>query len=187
MMSAALKMERKYTVEEWLERDEGYRCEIIDGELYEKELPTRKHQEICGNIYLQIGNFLDDKPQEVYFAPTGVILNEGDETGLEPDLFVLCDLEKFADGRVCRGAPDMVVEVLSPSTSSKDKVLKLKKYMMAGVREYWIVDPSDNTVQVVLFEDGKTKDFRSYSEADTVPVHILEGCEIDLKEVFTED
>ncbi len=95
---------------------------------------------------------------------------DDDDTVVQTDIVVICDKTKI-DRRGCNGAPDMVVEVLSKSSARRDRILKLQKYQSAGVREYWLIDPESNTLHM-------------YSDEDTVPVHVLDGCSIDMKEVF---
>ena len=119
-------------------------------------------------------------------APFDVRLNADsyDNTVVQPDLLVVCDRSKL-DGKNCIGAPDMIIEVLSPSTERRDRITKLQLYRKSGVREYWIVCPEKKTVDTYILEDKKYY-FDVYSENDIVPVHILEGCEIDLADVFFE-
>jgi len=182
----ALRREQLYTVEDWLNWDEDFRCEIIDGEAYMMAQPTIAHQHASVGITSQLWNFLKGKPCKVYSAPCGVRLSKTEETVFEPDIIIVCDKEKLSSGKICNGAPDMIVEILSPSTSSKDKVLKFNKYQSAGVREYWIVDPVDNTVQVNVLQNGRYAGY-PYDGTSTVTVSIFEGCEIDLKDVFLEE
>jgi Uma2 family endonuclease len=119
----------------------------------------------------------------LFHAPFTVRLEAQDAT-LEPDVFVVCDHSKL-DGKICNGAPDLVIEILSPSTAGKDCIVKYQKYLQAGVREYWIVDLETKTLYVNLLGDGEYKT-QVYAKADTVPVHILDGCSIRLAEVFAE-
>ena len=121
----------------------------------------------------------------VYAAPFAVRLNADDDTVVEPDLLVVCDKSKLADGKVCNGAPDMIIEILSPSTASREKVLKFNKYLDAGVREYWVVYPDSKTVSVYLLEDGRYI-ANEYGETDNAPVNVLEGCVISLTDMFAE-
>jgi Uma2 family endonuclease len=182
-METARKTEY-YTYADWLSWDEDVRAEIVDGQLFMMAPPTQKHQEISGEIYRQIANFLKGKPCKVFPAPFGVRLNKKEDTALEPDIVVVCDKSKL-DGKVCNGAPDMVIEITSPSTERTDRIVKYNKYQQAGVREYWIVDTEKNVVDVYILENGKY--FRTaYEHMDTVPVHVLEGCKIDLRDVFAE-
>lgn len=173
-----------YTFEDWLSWEEDVRAEIIDGELIMMAPPTQQHQGILGEVYRQLANFLKGKPCKVFPAPFGVRLSENDDTALEPDIVVVCDKSKL-DGKICNGAPDMVVEILSPSTSRRDKLVKFNLYLKAGVREYWIVDPDTKTVSAYILQDGEyiTK---AYGDEDTVDVQVLEGCQINLTDVFAE-
>jgi Uma2 family endonuclease len=104
---------------------------------------------------------------------------------VEPDLVVVCDPGKL-DDYGCKGAPDLVIEILSPSTRRHDRVVKLDLYQRAGVREYWIVNPDEKTVQVMLLKDGYLLPVEDYSREDTASVNILEDCTIELSKVFTE-
>ncbi|GHV80456.1 hypothetical protein AGMMS49944_22470 [Spirochaetia bacterium] len=177
-----------YTYADVLEWDEDFRAEIIEGELYMMSPPVRKHQGLLGQLYLQLAIFLKGKPCKVYMGPFGVRLHPRkdlrDKTLLEPDISVICDFSKL-DDRGCNGAPDLIIEILSPSTSTKDKVRKYNLYLDAGVREYWIVDPKAETVQVYVLENGRYV-AASYGDADTIAVTVLPGCTINLKEVFAE-
>ena len=182
-----------YTYADYCTWDDDTRWELLDGIAYAMSAPTAAHQDICGMLYLQIGNYLLGKPCKVYFAPFDVRLfanmaddsDETDTTVVQPDLLVVCDRSKLSDGRSCKGAPDLVVEILSPSTASKDRMTKLQKYREAGVREYWIVDPDERTVLVYLFEGGKFIR-ANYGEIDKIPVTVLPGLSISLPDVFAE-
>ena len=152
----ALPREERYTYADYLEWDEKERVELIDGAPLMMAPPSRKHQEISGEIYRQLANFLRGKGCRVYAAPFGVRLFERAEDGpedvdtvVEPDITVVCDRDKL-DDQGCKGAPDLIVEILSPSTQRRDRLTKLNLYQRAGVREYWIVNPEDRTVQVML-------------------------------------
>jgi len=106
---------------------------------------------------------------------------------VQPDILVLCDRRKLdKKGYGMRGAPDMVVEILSPSSTRMDRVIKHKKYQQYGVREYWLVDPLTATVEVHLLNDGQFKKAAQYNAMDSIPVQVLPGCHIDLSEVFAE-
>jgi len=190
---------RKYTYADYLSWPENERIEIIDGIPYHtyggqitegapvmQAAPARVHQEISGEVFRQLANFLKDKSCKVYAAPFAVRLNadDSDDTVLEPDITVVCDKSKL-DEKGCKGAPDVVVEILSPSTGRKDRMIKFQKYQQAGVREYWIVDPDTKTVQVCILEGGRY--FTSvHADTDTAPVTVLPGCTINLYEVFAE-
>lgn len=184
----------RYTFADALAWDDGERAELIDGEIYlMAPAPSRPHQKVSGEIFRQLANYLEGKKCEAYSAPFDVRLFEQDgdapedvDTVVEPDITVVCDPSRL-DDRGCKGAPDMVVEILSPSTRRHDRLVKLNLYQRAGVREYWIVDPEAHTVTVHTLEDGK---YRSpavvYRSDASVPVGVLEGFQVDLKTVFEE-
>ena len=186
----ALVKEREaeyYTFADYLEWDENVRAELHDGEAVMMAPPLRVHQGIIIQLVLQIGNFLKGKKCKLYPAPFGVRLfpkkDRSDDTVFEPDIVVVCDPGKL-DERGCNGPPDLVIEITSPSTAKYDRVYKLRKYEMAGVREYWIVDPETSSVQVFILENGRYV-VSGYDETEKAPVSILEGCEIDLQAVFS--
>ena len=186
-MQPAVKKEQRYTYADYRAWDDDDRWELIDGIAYAMSpAPTWMHQEISGNLFGQLYVFLDGKPCKVFHAPFDVRLNADthDDTVVQPDLVVICDHSKLR-GTGCVGAPDMVIEILSPSTASRDMLLKYNKYLRAGVREYWIVDPETRMVRVCTLKDGKY-DSNDYMDADKIPVQVLEGCEIDIKRVFAE-
>ena len=186
-------VEKYYTYADILSWDEDVRAEIIDGELYMMAPPSRIHQEISGALFAQIYNFLSDKPCKVYHAPFGVrpLEQDGDtpnkvDTLVEPDIAVVCDQSKL-DDRGCKGAPDLIIEILSPSTARHDRFVKLNLYNRAKVREYWIVDPFNYTVEVLLpDESGRLMVSAVYSREHKAIVNVLPGCEIDLTAVFPE-
>ena len=182
----------RYTFADVLSWDEDERIEIIDGEAFMMATPSRIHQEISGELFRQLANFLEGKQCRVYPAPFGVRLfaRDGDgpedvDTLVEPDVSVVCDPSKL-DDTGCKGAPDLVMEILSPSTTRHDRFTKFNLYQRARVREYWIVDPADRSVQVFVLEDGRytAKDFGA--AGDRLRVNVLEDCIIDLSQVFPE-
>lgn len=144
--------ERRYTIEDIYALPDGVRAELIDGKLYYLATPTRTHQKLAGGMYLAVATYIRSKNGtcEVYIPPFAVFPFDDEETYLEPDLIVVCDLSKL-DEKGCHGAPDWVVEVLSPGTRSKDMSIKLFRYRAAGVREYWVIDPEERTVIVYDF------------------------------------
>ena len=178
---------KKYTYEDYMNRDDDVRFELIDGVMYMMSTPASAHQQILAGLHGQLYNFLKGKPCKAYFAPFGVRLSvgEGKDTVLEPDLVVICDKSRI-DDRGIAGAPDLVVEVLSPSTSKKDKTLKFYKFLQAGVRELWYIDPADKTVTAYLLRDGEYVLGGIYTDTDSAPVRILDGCLINLQEVFED-
>jgi len=174
-----------YTFEEWLSWDEDVRAELYEGSLVMMAPPSLRHQGILGVIYGQLWQFLIGRQCRAFPAPTGVRLSDAEDTVFEPDIIVVCDKKKL-DGRICNGAPDLVIEILSPSTEHMDRNLKYRKYLEAGVPEYWIVDEKQNLVQAAVLQSGAyiTK---VYFAEDIAPVTVLDGCEINLAVVFSED
>ena len=188
----ALPREERYTYADYLEWDEKERVELIGGAPLMMAPPSRKHQEISGEIYRQLANFLRGKGCRVYAAPFGVRLFERAEDGpedvdtvVEPDITVVCDRDKL-DDQGCKGAPDLIVEILSPSTQRRDRLTKLNLYQRAGVREYWIVNPEEKTVQVLLLENGNLRPHEEYGQDSVAKVNVLDGCFIELSKVFSE-
>ena len=178
---------QRYTYADYCTWDDDERWELIDGVPYAMSpAPSPAHQTVSSNIHYQLFNFLKGKPCKLFPAPFDVRLNAAgdfDDDVVQPDIVVVCDRSKI-DNKGCNGVPDMVIEILSPSTAKHDKVLKFNTYKRAGVREYWIVDPDYKTVQVYILENGRYF-IRSYAETDMIPVHVLEGCVISLPDVFT--
>lgn len=183
----------RYTYADCLTWEEKERIEIIDGEVFLMAAPTSIHQEISMEISRQLANFLEGKRCRVYPAPFDVRLFEknGDapedvDTVVEPDISVVCDKSKI-DMRGCKGAPDLVVEILSPSTQRYDQLVKLNLYQRAGVREYWIVDPENRIIRVMLqADDGTLRPHEIYEKEDVAKVNVLDGCFIELSRVFSE-
>ena len=183
----------RYTFADVLAWDDGERAELIDGEIFlMAPAPSRGHQKVSGALFAQLYNYLEGKRCEVYHPPFDVRLFERDgdgpedvDTVVEPDITVVCDPSKL-DDRGCKGAPDMVVEILSPSTRRHDRLVKLDLYQRAGVREYWIVNPEDKTVQVLTLKNGLLLPQEDYGRKDMAKVNVLDDCLIDLNKVFSE-
>ena len=178
--------ENHYTYKDYLETDEDYRAEILDGQMYVMSPPARYHQDISRNLLLRIGNFLEGKSYKVYAAPFGVRLfpksDLSDDTYVEPDITVICDPAKL-DDRGCNGPPDMIIEIMSPSNRQNDMLVKFRNYLQAGVREYWIVDTEEKTVHVCILE-GEQYRVSIYGESQTAAVSVLPGCTIELTSLF---
>ena len=172
------------TYEEWMDLDIDRRTELIEGQIYMMADPTGRHQEVLGELFGQLWTFLRDKPCRVYPAPFSVRLDAKKDTALEPDIVVLCAPKK-RQHRGYSGAPDMVVEILSPSNTKKQQKFKYQEYQRAGVSEYWFVDPDKNRIDANRLINGKYVT-TSYFEKDIAPVQTLPGCEIDLSLVFRE-
>jgi len=187
-MGALPKEERRFTYadyKEW-ELDEGERYELINGEAFAMAAPSIRHQAVLVELTTQFQVYLRGKPCRVFPAPVDVRLfyeeDESDDTVVQPDIMVICDKDKIAD-ESCHGAPDLVIEILSPSNTATEMERKFVLYREAGVREYWIVDSKNNTLRVHCFQDSDIST-NTYKSADTVPVAILPGFSIALEQVF---
>lgn len=178
------KKQGEYTVEDYMNTPEDMRLELIDGVIYDMATPTIIHQIIGFELCKVIRDYIQKKKGNCIpiVSPVSVQLDCDDKTILEPDVVVVCDRDKFKNG-IIFGAPDFVVEVLSPSTRKKDLTIKHFKYMNAGVREYWIIDPVKKNIVVY---DFKTLDLPEiYTFEHKVPVKIFNGeCLVDFKEIF---
>jgi len=176
----------RYTYADYVQWDDDKRRELIDGVPYLMAAPNRRHQEVLTNLFGQFFNFLKGKHCKVYVAAFDVRLNADtlDDIVVQPDIIIICDHSILTDA-CCKGVPDMVVEILSPSTASYDKTLKFNTYLKAGIREYWIIDPKEKFLAVHILKDGNYIT-HAYSSEETVPVHVLDGCIINLPEVFEE-
>jgi Uma2 family endonuclease len=192
IMSDALRKpaleEKHYTYADYRqwELEEGERYELVEGNAYAMSSPNTAHQTIGGELFRQIANFLHGRPCKVLAAPYDVRLfyeeDEQDDTVVQPDISVICD-EKKLGPEGCRGAPDLVIEIISPSNTGSEYIRKFNLYLESGVREYWIVSPEDKFVQVSLLKDGKY--LSEIHKAGTVlPVSVLEGLSVNLNEVF---
>ncbi|MCI8415153.1 MAG: Uma2 family endonuclease [Ruminiclostridium sp.] len=183
-----------FTYADALTWDEDDRIELIYGEPVMMAPPSTAHQDIVVDLTAQFRTYLRDKTCRVYSAPFGVRLfqQEGEhpedvDTLVEPDLSIVCDENKL-DEAGYRGAPALIVEVLSPSNQRHDRFVKFRLYQRAGVKEYWIVDPEAKHVQVyTLEEDGQYSSAIVYGAEDKLPVGVLEGLIIDLSWVFPKD
>jgi len=188
-MGALPKTDQLYTYADYKswELAEGERYEIIYGEAFAMSAPSELHQLILGELFVQFHAYLRGKPCKVILAPYDVRLfykeDESDDTVVQPDITVICDEEKRgAEG--CRGAPSLVVEVLSPSNTAMEMQRKFGLYKKAGVREYWVVDPEAKELTVFLF--GENPGFSVYKSGDVVPVAVLPGLDVALEQVFAE-
>lgn len=177
----SLPQERIYTTADIYDLPDGQRAELIDGQIYFMSPPSRRHQKISMELSATIRDYIrsHNGSCEVYSAPFAVFLNEDDRNYVEPDISVICDPEKLTD-RGCTGAPDWIIEIVSPSSRRMDYLTKLLKYSSSGVREYWIVDPDKKQIMVYDFVNN---DMRQYTFADSVKVGIYEDLVIDFAEI----
>ena len=179
------------TLADYLALPEDRRVELINGVFYDMAAPTTVHQDIAGSIYVQFRNFVakNGGSCKPYISPIDVQLDRDDKTMVQPDVIVMCNRDQITKACIV-GAPSLVIEVLSPSSRYMDTVRKLRKYRNAGVREYWMIYPEEQKIQVYLFEqraDGKTEMPIEYTFADKVPVGIWDNkCEVDFAEIARE-
>jgi Uma2 family endonuclease len=183
---------QSYTYADYLSWPEDVRAEIIEGSLYMKAAPSRIHQKISIELSRQIANYLVGKDCEVYPAPFHVVLNLDDENDreqesknvVEPDISIICD-SSLLDDTGCKGTPDMIIEIISPSAGRKDKLEKFNKYEQAGLREYWIVEPQEKMVSIfTLQENMRFGRPDLYSSEDRVKVSIFKDLFIELDKVL---
>lgn len=177
----ALAQGKIYTVNDIYALPDGERAELIDGRIYYMAPPSRKHQEISGELFGIIREYIKSKNGSCkpYAAPFAVFLNENDKNYVEPDISVICDPDKLND-HGCIGAPDWIIEIVSPGSRRMDYFTKLFKYRTAGVREYWIVDPDRNRVTVYDFESEDTRD---YTFSDSVKANIYDDLYINFSDI----
>lgn len=183
-MSEALAQFNLYTENDYYNLPEDIHAELIDGQIYYHAAPSRIHQKLLMELSATIRNYFKTKggPCEVYPAPFAVkLFAEDDKTIVEPDISVICDPNKLTD-RGCTGAPDWIIEIISPSTASHDYIYKLNLYAKAGVREYWIVDPDNKKIFVYHLEQA---DFKAdcYTFQDKIKANIYDDLWIDFKEL----
>ena len=171
-----LRKEEVYTIEDIYALPNGERAELIDGKIYYMAPPNTKHQRLVHFFDREIGNYIQSKHGEceVFPAPFAVFLNENDTNYVEPDISVICDKNKISD-KGCHGAPDWIIEIVSPSSKQMDYYKKLFKYRTAGVREYWVVDPEKELVTIYSFEKDSMEE---YSFDKDIPVGIYESFSI---------
>jgi len=189
-----LDFAKTYTYADYFKWQLDERLELIKGKIFRMTpAPNRIHQEISLAVSLKLGNYLKDKPCKVYTAPFDVRLprtsNEDAAiyTVVQPDICVICDFSKL-DDRGCVGAPDIVVEILSIGNNKKELRNKYEVYQEAGVKEYWVIHPSEHTfLKYMLGEDGLFHPSRLLVSGDEVTTGILPGFKIDLAEIFEEN
>ena len=168
-----------YTIDYIYALPDGERAELINGQIYYMAPPNTRHQRMLNYINTEINMYIrkNNGECEVFPAPFAVFLNDDDMNYVEPDISVICDKNKISD-KGCQGAPDWVIEIISPSSMAMDYFTKLFQYQKSGVREYWIVDPIKQRVTVYFFEKELVEE---YSFGEEVPVGIYEGFSIKVE------
>ena len=180
-MAPALAQKNFYTIEDIYALPDGERAELIDGQIYYMSPPNRKHQDIAGELFGIIRDYIKSKNGSCrpYIAPFAVFLNNNDKNYVEPDISVICDSNKLTDNG-CSGAPDWIIEIVSPGSRRMDYFTKLFKYRTAGVREYWIVDPDKKRITVYNFE---LEDIQDYTFSDIIKVGIYDDLYINFADI----
>lgn len=175
----ALRKEEVYTIDDIYALPDGERAELIDGKIYYMAPPNTMHQRLVSELHYQIKDFIrkNNGECEVFPAPFAVFLNKDEINYVEPDISVICDKEKITD-KGCTGAPDWVIEIVSPGNKPMDYFTKLFKYRTASVKEYWIVDPTMERVTVYRFEKETMEE---YSFGEDIPVGIYEDFSIGIQ------
>ena len=170
------------TMEQYEALPKDVRAEVFDGQIYNMASPSQIHQTILLELATLLNTYVKSQKGgcRVFPAPFDVKLSDRPLTIVQPDLFIVCDKNKL-DGKRCNGAPDFVIEIVSPGNLSDDYIRKLYYYETYGVREYWIVDPKRKTVTVNYFEGNLIS--VAYSFASTVKVNIYDDLLIDFSEL----
>ncbi len=196
MKLADLDLNKTYTYADYFSWKFEERVELIEGTVFKFEpFSNRIHQKITGHLFVQIGNFIEKNftygspVPEAYHAPFDVRFPRRSKTDkeiitvLQPDVCVICDLSKL-DKRGCLGAPEVVVEVLSPGNNAKELKNKYNVYEEAGVKEYWVVSPQDQWLRIYTLTDGKFHESRYYLSGDAAPSTVLPGFSLDVTALF---
>lgn len=177
------KKQGEFTIEDLKNIPDEQRAELIDGAVFEMQMPSTLHQTLCFELSVRLRAFIMEKSGKcvTFASPVDVQLDCDDKTLVQPDVMVVCEREKN-NGKRIFGAPDFVAEVLSKSTRRKDMLIKSAKYENAGVREYWMIDPDRKNILVYDFAGGEYP--LIYGFDDVIPVHIFGGeCSIVFKEI----
>jgi Uma2 family endonuclease len=189
MAGAARKNERRFSYADYLSWDDDNRYEIIDGTVYDMNAPLRLHQKFLVELVTIFHNHFRDKTCEVYMAPFDVRLPKKSKRDedifdvVQPDLSVICDPAKL-DDKGCVGAPDLVVEIVSPSTASHDQIRKRALYEERGVREFWLLHPQDRILSIYLLADGRFGRPEIFGDDAEVCSFIFPELCVDLKMIF---
>lgn len=192
-----LDLSKKYTYADYLTWQFDEVVELIRGKIFRMSpAPNRNHQRLSGHLYAKVFNYLENKKCEIYHAPFDVRLplpphhvkDNKLDTVVQPDLSIICDLAKL-DHQGCIGAPDWIIEILSPSTAHKDLREKFEVYEHAGVKEYWLMHPYEQTLLIYkLNDEGKyIGEPRPFIKGDIVPVSIWDDFQINLGDIFPDN
>jgi Uma2 family endonuclease len=184
--------EKHYTYRDYLQFTFDEMVEIIKGQLYRMSpAPSRSHQKISRNLTVIIHSYLVNSSCQMFAAPFDVVLPvkgkdyQDSDRVVQPDIVVICNTEIIQE-RGCFGVPDWIVEILSPHTTKKDLQDKFKLYEESGVKEYWVIEPRNQTVEVFVLEGERYQRITTYVEEDEAPSHTISGLVVKLDDVFAE-
>ncbi len=190
MAAGSRRREKKlYSYADYCSWSDERRCEIIDGVIYDMNSPLRIHQKILGQLFFKFMSFFEGKKCEVYPAPFDVRLTHRSKNDneifsvVQPDISVICDPDKL-DDKGCIGAPDLTVEILSPSSASYDNIRKRDLYEKVGVREFWLVHPTDMLVTIYNLENGVYNCPRIFDRSLAADSAIFKGLEVKISDIF---
>lgn len=177
-----LPEDRNHTIDDIYKLPEGQRAELIDGQLYMMAPPSTRHQRISGWLYVSIYHHIKihGGDCEVFAAPFAVYLTKNEKVYVEPDISVICNKDKINE-RGCNGAPDFIIEIVSSGNAGHDYLTKLNLYKVAGVREYWIVNPATETITIYCFENEIWAEPHTFSEK--IKVNICDNLFLDFSEL----
>jgi Uma2 family endonuclease len=190
-MSFPMRESKKtFTYADYLTWPDSERWELIEGEPYAMSpAPSRIHQEIIGELFFQVRSYLSGKNCRAYVAPFDVVLidenndSESSRNVVQPDITIVCDKDKL-DDKGCKGSPDMVIEVVSPSTASQDYVKKLNLYEKYAIKEYWIVNPNNNNIFIYKLDENKQySQVKVYDIKEKIKVGIFDDLVVDLANI----
>ncbi len=183
-----LDFDKQYTYADYLTWEFKERVELIKGRLFKMSpAPNRRHQAISSNLHYFFAAFLRDKPCRVYHAPFDVrLIKNGKDTVVQPDICVICDESKL-DDQGCNGSPDMVIEILSPGNSRKERKEKFALYEENGIAEYWMVEPAEEFVTVYsLNEEGKYIGSKPFITGETIDSDAVPGFTVAVDDIFAD-
>lgn len=185
--------QRKYTYEDLQNFEDEKIYELINGELYLMSSPTTLHQKIVGEIYAQLHNYLKGKKCQAFVSPLDVCLSgvknpKKEYNVVQPDILVVCDENKITKNMGIQGAPDLIIEVLSPTSKKHDTFVKYNLYQYYGVKEYWIVDEEVGVIyQYIINEKNIYTLPKTYEITEDIKVNILKDCTISLKDIIGQN
>ena len=174
---------KNYTSEDYWNLPEGHRAELINGQFYDMAQPSYIHQKLCFALSRKIADYIDanNGSCEVIPAPFAVNLHSDNQTYVEPDISVICDKNKLTE-QGCQGAPDFIIEIVSPSSRKMDYNIKNGQYAEAGVREYWIVDTEKKRTTIYRYEEDAAPMIVPFNQA--IQVGIYSGLQINISELI---